>query len=536
MSTFNQLYAKRLRLGKFICVGLDPDVGQIPDCVPGDSVAERVYNFLVSIVDATHFYALAYKPQIAYFEDEALEGQGHIILRRIIAYIRSVDATIPVIVDYKRGDIGRTNEPYVRLGFDFLGADAVTVHPYLGMTAMEPFLARSDKTIIVLCRTSNKGADEFQDAECTIYRHHADGMVYSNLEGAARERGTSEEDPRDYERVVMKLYEFVAHRVAKSWNAQGNCAVVVGATYPGELGDVRGIIGDVLILVPGLGTQGGDLEKTLQLGRDSSGWGIIPNNSSALLFAYAKIKEGGELKYAPEQYAEATAEATRSMHDAIVAELVRQDLGRLGAILTGQHLVYKSKKHGDAYVNYDPAFPHTKLVRSHCVQLVMPFLGRFDTVVAPATGGIVLATLCADAANEQGYNVQCTWADKDGDNFVFERDGAIQSIEGKRVLVVDDTMTNDNERGSVYKVCRLVEAHGGIVVGVSLICNRCRGTAQNLGVAELRALMNVDFEAFEAADCPHCKQGLPIVEDIGHGAKYKHDNPAYHGGYVNLLS
>ena len=168
MSTFNELYAKRLRLGKFICVGLDPDIKQIPDCVPGDSVAERVFNFLVSIVDTTHMYALAYKPQIAYFEDEAMEGQGHIILRRLIAYIRSVDPTIPVIVDYKRADIGRTNEPYVRLGFDFLGADAVTVHPYLGMEAMEPFLARSDKTIIVLCRTSNKGADEFQDAECLI--------------------------------------------------------------------------------------------------------------------------------------------------------------------------------------------------------------------------------------------------------------------------------------------------------------------------------------------------------------------------------
>lgn len=530
MSTFKKLYNLRLRRGKFICVGLDPDIKQIPDSVTGASIAERVYNFLTATVDATHQYALAYKPQIAYFEDNALEGEGHKVLRRLIEYIRSVDPTIPVIVDFKRADIGRTNEPYVRLGFDFLGADAVTVHPFLGMEAMEPFLARKDKTIIVLCRTSNPGAGEFQDAECIVYCDSRTGKHYSTLKEAEREGATG-----TLVKQTMPLYEFVAHRVAKSWNKNGNCAVVVGATYPEELGDIRGIIGDVLVLVPGLGTQGGDLEKTLHFGRDSLGWGVIPNNSSALLFAYLKLKEGDKLKYTPEQFADATAEATEAMHKAIVAVLAAQDLARLGAILTGKHLVYKSGKHGDAYVNYDPAFPHLSLVRSHCLQLLRPYLGKFDTVVAPATGGIVLVTLCGAVAAEQGHNVQVVWADKHGDNFVFERDGFIQAIKGKRVLVVDDTMTNDNERGSVYKVCRLVEAHGGILVGVSLICNRCSGTAQNLGVPELHALMDVNFVAYEPDTCPLCEQQVPIVVDIGHGAAFEANNPDYTGGYVKVL-
>lgn len=538
MSTFNELYARRLRLGRFICVGLDPDISQIPDCVTGDTVAERVYNFLVSIVDATHGYALAYKPQIAYFEDEALEGEGHKVLRRIIAYIRSVDPTIPVIVDFKRGDIGRTNEPYVRLGFDFFGADAVTVHPYLGMEAMKPFLARPDKTVIVLCRTSNPGAGEFQDVECTAFYSKEDGAPYSTLKEAARELGVDTVDPEDYERITTPLYEFVARRVLYKWNKAGNCAIVVGATYPAELGDIRRIIGDeMLILVPGLGTQGGDLEKTLQYGRDSKGWGIIPNNSSALLFAYAKLRddESGELKYTPEQFSIATTEATNAMYEAIVAAMVEQDLRRLDGIMSGRHFVYKSWKHGDAYVNYDPAFPHLQLVRSHCVQLVTPFLGEFDTIVAPATGGIVLGTLCGEIANEQGHDVLVTWADKHGDDFVLERDGAIQAVQGKRVLVVDDTMTNANERGSVYKLCRLIEAHGGTVVGVSLICNRCNGTAEQLQVPLLKALMSFDFVSYEADQCPHCLQNLPIVEDIGHGAEFKQENPDYAGGYTKLL-
>lgn len=216
---------------------------------------------------------------------------------------------------------------------------------------------------------------------------------------------------------------------------------------------------------------------------------------------------------------------------------ILEELAGRGAILTDKHFVYKSGKHGSGYINFDPAFPDVQLVWDVCQAMVEPFLGDYDTVVAPATGGIVLAEFCGLATVHQGYSVKATWADKDDSgSFVFERDGAIKAIWGKRVLVVDDVMTNANEDGSVFKVCRLVEQHGGTVIGVSLVCNRCGGSAQDLRVPELRQLSNTSFEAIPAEKCPLCKQAVPIVEDIGHGAAYKHEHPAYPGGYERVLS
>lgn len=318
MPTFTEMYETRQKAGKYICVGLDPDPKQLPEGLPGNTLAERVSNFLVGIVDATHEYALAYKPQYAYYS--MLGEDGPRVLRDIIAYIRAVDPSIPVILDYKRGDIGRTNEAYVYEAFDFYGADAATVHPYLGMEAMMPFLDQTDKTIIVLCRTSNPGAGEFQDADCIVYCHEETGHFYSTLDEYTREHPEAEPYPPYFERVVMKMYQFVAYRVAQKWNKAGNCAVVVGATYAErELKEVRGIVGDMTILIPGIGTQGGDLAESILHGQNSGGWGIVLNNSSALLFAYKKLKQddSDELKYNPEQYAEASAEATQAMHNAI---------------------------------------------------------------------------------------------------------------------------------------------------------------------------------------------------------------------------
>ncbi len=322
MSTFKELYKARFKAGKYVCVGLDPDLSQIPDSVPGASLGDKVYNFLVKIIDATYGHAAAYKLQIAYYEDLGLGGPD--TLRRVIKYIRSVDPTIPITLDYKRADIGRTNEPYVRVAFDFYGVDAVTVHPYLGMEAMKPFLDCEDKTIIVLCRTSNPGAGELQDVECQPWLHMTSRKLYSTIAEASRETGHDCVPGEFVGQRPMPLYQFIAHRVAQSWNKNGNCAVVVGATYPAELEEVRKIVGDdVLILIPGLGTQEGDLAKSIENGKDSEGWGIILNNSSAILFAFKKLKnEDDSLKYAPEQFAEAAAEATRTMNDAVATLVV----------------------------------------------------------------------------------------------------------------------------------------------------------------------------------------------------------------------
>ncbi|CAN5407031.1 orotidine-5'-phosphate decarboxylase [soil metagenome] len=304
VTKFERMYQARLAAGKYICVGLDPDVRQIPECVVGKHDAVRVVHFLGNIIRATSQYAAAYKLQSSYYEGLGKRGPG--ALRAVVAIIRSIDPTIPIILDYKRGDIGRSNEPYARLAFDTHRVDAVTIHPYLGMEAMEPFLSHTDKTIIVLCRTSNPGAGEFQDVDVHPARSVSSHKLYSTRNEGVRE---GDEGPFKYDRS-MPLYQFVAHRVAQSWNARGNCAVVVGATAPSELKLVREIVGNMLILIPGIGTQGGDLAASIVNGGDGDGGGFILNNSSAILFAY---KQAGN----PEEYASAAGQAAQQMNTAV---------------------------------------------------------------------------------------------------------------------------------------------------------------------------------------------------------------------------
>ena len=164
---------------------------------------------------------------------------------------------MPIILDAKRGDIGNTNEGYVKMTFDKLGVDAITVSPYLGKESLEPFLQRSDCGIIVLVKTSNPGAGEFQDL-----------IVYP-----------------ERSRRGKPLYQVVAKRIATDWNTNGNCAVVVGATYPEELLQVRKIIGDMPILIPGIGAQGGNVLETVKNGVNSKKQGIIISSSRGIIFA-----------------------------------------------------------------------------------------------------------------------------------------------------------------------------------------------------------------------------------------------------------
>ena len=203
------------------------------------------------------------------------------------------------------------------------------------------------------------------------------------------------------------------------------------------------------------------------------------------------------------------------------------ELEKIGAVFTDKHFVYTSGKHGSGYINMDMMFPHTELVAEICRALAEPFAGDFATVVAPATGGIVLAVLTARETGAKGV-----WADKDGmGGFEFERAGFVQQVASKQVLVVEDLLTTG---GSVEKVCREVEKAGGTVIGVSVVCNRGGVTAEDLHVPRLEQLANVQFVANDPADCPECAAHVPIVEDMGHGDDYKKEHPDYVGGYVTL--
>lgn len=278
---FRELLEAKWADGKFVCVGLDSEFGKIPKSAhrSGNECAVSVANTMVkfnrAIVEATKDIVLAYKPNAAFYEAHGDEGLA--ALHRTIADIHAIAPDVPVILDAKRGDIGNTNNGYAEMAFDFLRADAITVHPYLGgPDALKPFLAREDKGIIVLCRTSNPGAKEFQDMRVTVLGKDFDEIYQGQ--------------PADNEHFdmdkIMPLWKYVAHRVRGVWNRQNhNCAVVVGATYPDELRQVRQIVDEMPILIPGIGAQGGDVEKTVKAGISKRGCGMIINSSRGIIFA-----------------------------------------------------------------------------------------------------------------------------------------------------------------------------------------------------------------------------------------------------------
>ncbi|MBK9521496.1 MAG: orotidine-5'-phosphate decarboxylase [Rhodocyclaceae bacterium] len=246
-----------------LCVGLDPDPAKFPPHLRGKTGA--IFEFCSAIVDATADLACAFKPQIAYFAANRAEDQ----LEALIARIHDRHPGIPVILDAKRGDIGNTAEQYAVEVFERYKADAVTINPYMGRDTVEPWLAYKDKGVILLCRTSNPGGSDLQF------------LNVSASVGADALHGGMSASPS----AGTPLFERVAHLVADEWNGNGQCALVVGATFPAELRHVREIVGEMPLLVPGIGAQGGDIEATVKSGKTTSGTGLMINSSRAILYA-----------------------------------------------------------------------------------------------------------------------------------------------------------------------------------------------------------------------------------------------------------
>jgi len=267
MSFMQRLRDRWTQANSLVCVGLDPEPAKFPAKFGGD--ADAVFNFCRDIADATAQYACAFKPQIAHFAALGAEDA----LARVIAHIHAKHPSVPVILDSKRGDIGSTAQHYATEAFDRYAADAVTANPYLGRDSVQPFLDRADRGVVILCRTSNPGAGDLQDLLI-------DGRP---------------------------LYQHVAQKVAREWNTNGNCSLVVGATWPAQLKEVRAIVGDdVPFLVPGVGAQGGDVEAVVTNAKNADGTGLMVSSSRAILYA----SKGDD-------YAEAAANAARELRDQI---------------------------------------------------------------------------------------------------------------------------------------------------------------------------------------------------------------------------
>lgn len=234
MTFYQKLDAAVEKNCSLLCVGLD----------------NAKFSFNKSIIDATHDLVCAYKPNTAFFEADGADGIKE--LKKTCTYLHVQYPDIPIILDAKRGDISGTNESYASFAFDYLEADAITLHPYVGSESLLPFLNRKGKGCIILCRTSNPGAGELQDL-----------MIGDK-----------------------PLYQVIAEKVVNEWNTNGNCALVVGATFSAELKIVRRIVGDAMpLLVPGIGMQGGDLENSLKNGLNSKKKGLIINSSRSIIFA-----------------------------------------------------------------------------------------------------------------------------------------------------------------------------------------------------------------------------------------------------------
>jgi orotidine-5'-phosphate decarboxylase len=239
--------ARAEAVNSLLCVGLDPETEKIPERFRSDDLPLFAFNRWV--IEQTCEFTASYKPNMAFYEARGVLGLRE--LEATIAYLRAEHPEIVTICDAKRADIGNTNRGYVKAVFDEMGFDAVTLHPYLGREALLPFLEREDKACVVLCRTSNAGAGEFQDLV-------SDGRP---------------------------LWATVAERVSRDWNAKGNVMLVVGATYPEEMRRIRAIASEMTFLVPGVGAQGGDVAAVVDAGLDAKGKGLAIASSRGVIFA-----------------------------------------------------------------------------------------------------------------------------------------------------------------------------------------------------------------------------------------------------------
>lgn len=268
MGFMQQLRQRWATSGSLVCVGLDPEPAKFPAKFSGDP--DAVFAFCRDIADATAEFACAFKPQIAHFAALGAEDA----LERLIAHLHAAHPGVPVILDAKRGDIGSTAQRYAVEAFQRYDADAVTVNPYLGRDSVQPFLDHAERGVVILCRTSNPGAGDLQD-----------------LDVGGR-----------------PLYQHVAGTIARDWNAHGNCALVVGATWPAQLAEVRAIVGDMPLLVPGVGAQGGDAEAVVRNAKSADGTGLLVSSSRAILYASSG-----------DDYADAAADAARTLRDTLDA-------------------------------------------------------------------------------------------------------------------------------------------------------------------------------------------------------------------------
>ncbi len=258
MNAIGKYDARAQAINSLVCVGLDSDLEKLPSSFHRQKSPQLAFNR--HIIDATAEYTAAFKFNVAFYEAAGAVGWRQ--LAESLDYLRGRHPDILTISDAKRSDIGNTSAAYARAIFDELGFDAVTLNPYLGRDALQPFLDYKDKGCIILCRTSNPGSADIQ-----------------NLDVGGR-----------------PLWQHVAATVAREWNAKSNCMLVASATNPAEMAVIRAIAGEMTLLAPGIGAQGGEVKAVLRAGLNSTGRGLIINSSRGVIFAEDPAAAAAELR------------------------------------------------------------------------------------------------------------------------------------------------------------------------------------------------------------------------------------------------
>jgi uridine monophosphate synthetase len=486
MTFFEKLSHRVKQVDSLLCVGLDAH----PDDLSSVS-AKGALEFCLNLIQATAGVAAAYKPNSAFFE--AFGSQGIEALRQVI---QAVPQGIPIILDVKRGDIAATAEAYARAVFQTLGADAVTINPYLGRDSIEPFLSDPERGVFLLCKTSNPGAADFQDL-----------LLYE-----------SSSSPGNVE--PYRLYEKVAN-LAQSWNTRDNLGLVVGATQPEALQSVRMAAPDLWILAPGVGVQGGDLQTAIQAGLRYDGMGLlipisrgisrapdaekaadeyrIKINEERERFLFLQNKKGRELKPFP------FSVSFTSLADGLLDA---------GCVKFGQFKL-KSGLVSPIYIDLRQLVSFPKLL-SQVANAYLPILNRlsFDRLAGLPYAALPIATVISIRS---GWPLIYPRKEVKSYGTKAEIEGIYH--EGERVAIIDDLATTG---GSKFDAIEKLTAGGLVVEDVVVLIDRQSGADKAL--AEAGYHLHSVTRLSELLDYYEMSGKVPY-KDIDDARKFLAENP-----------
>ncbi len=439
MGFFSRLEERARQIDSLLCVGIDPYPEDIQSLF-GEVSPTRLVDFCTRLIEATAVYAVAFKPNAAFFE--AFGAEGFAALQKVIA---AVPDEIPVILDVKRGDIATTAQAYARACFDALGADAITVNPFLGRDAVEPFIMNPQKGVFLLCKTSNPGSADLQDL-----------FVF----GGGR------------------LYETIA-RLAVEWNRHQNIGLVVGATQPEALARIRELAPDLWIMAPGVGIQGGDLQKAMEAGLREDGWGLLVPVSRSLSRSEHPQKTAAELREALRRQRESLWQAKKVDRTSIQTMIASKRFSSLanGLLETGcikfGRFTLRSGLQSPIYIDLRRLVAYPQFL-AQIAEMYLPLLRQlsFTRLAAIPYAALPIATAIS---LQSGFSVIYPRKDVKSYGTRAEVEGVYNP--GERVVVIDDLATTG---GSILEAIERLTAAGLQVNDVVVLIDRESGAKEAL--------------------------------------------------------